>query len=253
MLISFLTFVFGTIFGSFFNVIIYRLPKNLSLVTPRSHCTNCEELIPFYRNIPIITYYLQMGKCHSCNQKISIQYPIVELLTGLIFLYGLSLQDLSLSLYFTLISSIILIISFIDYRTLSIPVKFIGLLYLILIIRYFQYPEIIFDSIIGSFVCFAYLLISLYSTKFIFKKDSPMGSGDILFGIFIGGILGPINGLFAIFSSAIIMLLAAFSISIVRKEKVTDQKFPFIPSLSLGFMIFYIMSIESVEILSYFF
>ena len=80
-----------------------------------------------------------------------------------------------------------------------------------------------------------------------------MGSGDILFGIFMGGVLGPINGLFAIFLSAVIMLLAALLISTLRKEKITDQKFPFIPSLSLGFMIFYIMSIESVEILSYFF
>ena len=253
MFIPFLTFVFGTIFGSFYNVIIYRLPKNLSLVTPRSYCTNCKELIPLYRNIPIVTYCLQMGKCYSCNEKISIQYPIVELFTGLIFLYGLGLQDLFSSLYFVLISSVILIMSFIDYKTLSIPVKFIAILYLILFVRYFHYPENILSSIMGSFVCFSYLLISLYSTKFLFKKDSPMGSGDILFGVFMGGILGPINGLFAIFLSAIIMLLAALLISLLRKEKITDQKFPFIPSLSLGYMIFYIMSIESVEILSYFF
>ena len=253
MCIPFLTFVFGTIFGSFYNVIIYRLPKNISLVTPRSHCINCEKLIPFYRNIPIVTYILQMGKCHSCNEKISIQYPAVELLTGLIFLYGFSLQDSFSSLYFILISSIILIISFIDYRALVIPVKFIIILYLILFVRYFHYPENIFDSISGSVVCFSYLKISYYSTKLLFKKESPMGSGDILLGIFIGGILGPINGLFAIFSSALIMLISALLLSLMRKEGITDQKFPFVPSLSLGFMIFYIMNIESIEILSYFF
>ena len=76
--------IIGLIFGSFINVIIYRLPNNLSIIKPRSFCPKCKSKIPFYNNIPLLSFIIQKGKCFSCKHLISIQYPIVEFLLGLI-------------------------------------------------------------------------------------------------------------------------------------------------------------------------
>ena len=85
-MIPVIIFVFGAIYGSFINVIIFRLPKNLSIILPKSFCFHCKTPIPMYRNIPIVSFLIQNGKCANCNCKISIQYPIIELITGFIFL-----------------------------------------------------------------------------------------------------------------------------------------------------------------------
>ena len=73
--ISIAVFFLGTVYGSFVNVLIFRLPINLSVIKPRSFCPKCSTSIPLYRNIPIISFLIQKGKCHSCENKISIQYP----------------------------------------------------------------------------------------------------------------------------------------------------------------------------------
>ena len=65
----------GLCYGSFINVLIYRLPNNLSIIYPGSFCPKCKSKIPFYRNVPVISYIIQMGKCHNCKGSISIQYP----------------------------------------------------------------------------------------------------------------------------------------------------------------------------------
>ena len=78
----------GLIIGSFLNVIIYRLPKNISIINPRSFCPKCKQTIPFYRNIPVLTFLIQKGRCNQCKANISIQYPIVEMLMGFIFLFS---------------------------------------------------------------------------------------------------------------------------------------------------------------------
>ena len=82
-----LTAVLGLCFGSFANVLIYRIPENISIINPRSFCPKCKISIPFYRNIPIFSFILQLGKCHNCSNKISLQYPLIELFMGSIWLY----------------------------------------------------------------------------------------------------------------------------------------------------------------------
>ena len=76
-----LFFILGTLIGSFLNVVIFRFPNNESIITPRSHCRNCKKNIPFYLNIPILSYIILKGKCQSCKTMISPQYIIVEFLT----------------------------------------------------------------------------------------------------------------------------------------------------------------------------
>ncbi|MBW1614586.1 MAG: prepilin peptidase [Deltaproteobacteria bacterium] len=127
-------FILGAIIGSFLNVCIYRLPKRESLLFPSSHCTHCNEPIKFYDNIPIVSYIILGGKCRRCKKHISVRYPVVEGLSGLLCIalfikYGLTIQSL---LYFLFAASL-LIITFIDidYQfipdIISIPGIFIGI------------------------------------------------------------------------------------------------------------------------------
>lgn len=78
--------IFGLIIGSFLNVCIYRLPRKESIAFGRSHCTNCNTIIKWYDLIPVLSYIFLRGKCRSCKTKISIQYPMVELVNGLAYL-----------------------------------------------------------------------------------------------------------------------------------------------------------------------
>jgi leader peptidase (prepilin peptidase)/N-methyltransferase len=82
-----LAFLFGLLIGSFLNVCIYRWPRDLSVVKPRSHCTSCEKPIAWYDNIPLASYALLKGRCRHCGARISIRYPVVELAAGLLFFY----------------------------------------------------------------------------------------------------------------------------------------------------------------------
>ena len=101
-----LLFIIGSIIGSFLNVIIYRLPLNISIIYPRSFCVNCKKTIPFYRNIPIISFILQKGRCNECNKKISIQYPLIELIVALNLILSFNKFLIPESIFYFLISSI---------------------------------------------------------------------------------------------------------------------------------------------------
>lgn len=117
-------FIFGTILGSFYNVVGYRLPRGESLIKPRSHCTNCNHVLTPIELIPILSFLIQGGKCKNCKQKISWFYTIFEFLTGLLFalsyiIFGFSIE-LIVALFFVSMA-IIIIIS--DYQTLIFQMK----------------------------------------------------------------------------------------------------------------------------------
>ncbi len=115
-------FIFGAVVGSFLNVCICRLPKNESIVFPPSHCPNCDYRIPWYDNIPIISYLILAGKCRSCKSRISFQYPLVELINALLtlFLFIRFGPSLAFIVLFPFCSSMV-VITFIDLEHQIIP------------------------------------------------------------------------------------------------------------------------------------
>jgi len=122
-------FVFGCMTGSFLNVCIYRLPRDLSIVTPRSHCPHCKYSIPWYLNLPLVTWLALRGRCRNCGAPISPRYFIVELLTGLAFLGswlafgqpGRPLPSLPLALVYSIFLAGLIVATFIDFEHLIIP------------------------------------------------------------------------------------------------------------------------------------
>src|SRR5690554_6056807 len=117
-------FIIGLIIGSFLNVIIYRLPKNESIVSPPSHCPNCDKNLRVIDLIPVISFIINRGKCRYCGDKISWQYPLVELLTVFLFLsLFLKFGFNSIFIIYIILVSLLIVLSFIDIKYMIIPNK----------------------------------------------------------------------------------------------------------------------------------
>jgi len=115
-------FALGLSFGSFLNVCIYRLPRAQSVVTPRSACPNCGDLIPLYHNIPVLSWLILRGKCRACKQPISPRYLVIELLTGLLFLGCYSHFGLTLAMLKCMVLGYLLLgLIFTDAETKVLP------------------------------------------------------------------------------------------------------------------------------------
>ena len=228
--------VTGLIMGSFFNVIIYRLPRGESIVTPPSHCPTCNTKLKVKDLIPVMSFLFNKGKCRYCRSEISWQYPIVELLTAFIYLltylnFGLTVK---MFIYLFLLSYLI-IISLIDYNEIIIPnvLSYSGIivgLILSLIFNHISFSQ----SILGLFIPSLSLLI----IALIFKGG--MGIGDVKLVGMIGTFIGAKYTLLAIFLGALIGLIYGI-IKLCKDEMNRKTPIPFAPFINLGaiIMIFY--------------
>ena len=123
--LSIIIFLYGIVIGSFLNVLIYRLPKHENIATKRSHCMECGYQLKWYDLIPLFSYLFLRGRCRKCGTRISIQYPIIEAVNGILYVliflrYGLTIE----TLLYCLLFSALLALSVIDFRTFEIPVGF---------------------------------------------------------------------------------------------------------------------------------
>jgi len=246
--INLIIIAIGLIIGSFINVLSYRIPKKLPIMFSRSICPKCESLIPLYRNIPIITYILQKRRCHHCNASISIQYPLIELTTSVIFFLGMTNipQVIGEQILFLWISTLLITISIIDLRTFTIP---LSLLFYILI------GEIVFlllnlykteYMLSGLMFGLGYLGMTFLITSIIYKKET-LGYGDLLLISLIGLWIGPINILICIFLSSLTGIIIW---GIKRLNKVEVTKLPFGTYLSVNAILLKIIHLDSY-VLSY--
>ena len=228
------TLIFGLCIGSFLNVCIYRIPASKSISHPRSSCTSCNELIPFYDNIPVLSYLLLRGKCRFCREPISLRYPVIELLTGLFALitflkYGLSLEAL---VYFVFIAAL-LVITFIDIDHQIIPdiISLPGIP--IFFLASFGLSQINWlDSLIGILVGGGSLFTVAWIYNLITQKEG-MGGGDIKLLAMIGGVIGWKGVLFTIFVASAVGTLAGMLV-MLKSRKGMRLKIPFGPFLAIG-------------------
>lgn len=190
--------IYGLLIGSFLNVCIYRIPEESSIVFGRSHCMYCNNQLKWYELIPVFSYLFLLGKCRSCKSRISIQYPIVEALNSILYvlvfyLYGwIDIHTILLNVIYCLVISALIVLSFIDFKTNTIPV---GINIFILsagisavLVKYFWFgrsSEVVVDHAIGFFAISIFLLVLFYSTK-----GRGIGGGDIKLMAGAGLLLG---------------------------------------------------------------
>ncbi len=233
ILIAILVFTLGLIIGSFLNVCVYRIPRQESIVFPASHCPDCGKKIKFWDNIPILSFLLLKGRCRFCGKKISIRYPLIELLTAtlllLLFLkYHLTLSFLTLSFF----ACVLIMISAIDLEHLLIPNKIIlpsimiGFLFMF-IAGYERLLESLLGFIIGGGVLLITAIIAPY-----FLKQEGLGGGDIKLAAFTGIFLGRFV-LMALFWGFLLGGLAGLVLIVMRNKKLKDPM-TFGPFLSSG-------------------
>jgi leader peptidase (prepilin peptidase) / N-methyltransferase len=244
-LIPAIVFIFGAVIGSFLNVCIYRIPRNKSIVKPNSFCPNCETPIKVYDNIPIIGYILLGGKCRQCGTKISKRYPLIELLTAILYLMFYRKLGLTFELFVTLLFVTLLIaVAFIDLDFQIIPdVLSIGGLVTGLVFAIFR-PMFLYidpkfgflDALYGVLLGGGVLFIIAYGYQLIMKREG-MGGGDIKLLAMIGAFTGFKGVLFSLIGGSIIGTLVGIPLMLIKKEN-TKYAIPFGPFLSLSAVIF---------------
>jgi len=229
-----LIFILGLVVGSFNNVCIYRIPRNESIIYPASHCPKCHSPIKPIDNIPLLSYILLKGRCRNCGSKISIQYPVVELLTGLIYLiisliYGLSVQ----TLIYIILSSALIIIAFIDLNEEIVPdvISLPGIVIGFIISFFVTYISFI-NSALGILAGGGIILIIGLAGSVIFKKEA-MGGGDVKLAAMIGAFLGWKYIIVSLFLGFFLGAVTGI-ILILSKIKSREDLVPFGPFIVLG-------------------
>jgi len=221
-------FLLGTVIGSFLNVVVYRLPRGGSLVRPGSSCPSCGHAIRWYHNVPIVGWAVIRGRCRDCGEKVSVRYPLVEAITGALFLCGFFAFGLSPQLPLALgFMAVLVPITFIDLDhhiipdRIVLPAAGVGLAYSMLLdpSRWWQY----IISGLGA-ALFLFVIALLWA--------GGMGMGDVKLALLLGFVLGPqvVVGLFAAFLFGGVVGMALLA----SRRKTRKDRVAFGPFLSGG-------------------
>jgi len=235
---SLFAFVFGAVIGSFLNVCICRMPRDESIVSPPSHCPHCSYRIRWYDNIPLLSYLVLRGKCRGCGAHISLQYPLVELINGLLTLalfyrFGPSLTFLSLFLF----CSGLVTITFIDIEHQIIPDE-ISLSGIVIgfAFSFFLPWQGWLNSLSGILLGGGCLLLVAYGYHWLTGREG-MGGGDIKLLAMMGAFLGWKAVPFIVFSASLVGSVVGVSLILFQKR---DGKLaiPFGPYLAAGAVLY---------------
>ena len=228
-------FIFGSCVGSFLNVVIYRLPEGISIVTPGSRCPKCEQAIPLYLNIPVFSYLMLAGKCRYCKTRIPMRYPAVELLTGIIFLliflrFGVYPE----TLFWMFFSAVLIAVSFIDLDhqiipdVISIPGIFVFAFSWVIV------PEMTFLGAVYGILTGGGILYAVALGYYFLRGEQGMGGGDIKLLAMIGAATGIKGVVFTLFSGSLFGTLGGLLAVILGKKTGARTRIPFGPFLSAG-------------------
>lgn len=255
---------FGLMLGSFLNVVIFRVPRNcMSIVRPRSRCTRCLQGIAWYDNIPVVSYLLLGGKCRRCGQSISVRYPLVELLTGLMMFacayqwlvvrWGRGYDEFEATVGLVAqmyVVAALIAASFIDldFRILPHEITLSGIVISIVAVTAFPWlhrgesvVELLARSgtnahlaagasaVFGAFIGGGMVYFVRVVGSWVFRKEA-MGMGDVWYFAFLGGYLGSLDILIAFVLACFFGAFIGSLMYFITK----DRYIPFGPFLSLG-------------------
>jgi leader peptidase (prepilin peptidase)/N-methyltransferase len=240
-----LIFLLGACFGSFFNVCITRIPKNISIIFPRSRC-NCGQSIPFFLNIPIVSWLILRGKARCCGRRLEFQYIFLEILTAILFLLLWQKSDPWEFLVYGIFFGLLIVASGIDFATMTIPDRctiggaVLGVLGSVLL-SHFSKGNYIFCggivSIRGMLLGSSVLLWIAVFAELILNKEA-IGFGDVKLMGCIGAFLGTKGAIFSIFGGTCLGMITLFPIWWLCNRKKSEIKMgsslPFGPFLALG-------------------
>lgn len=230
LLIYLIIFLYGIVIGSFVNVCIYRIPLKEDIVKERSHCMSCGHVLQWYELIPLVSYLVQKGRCRSCGTKLSVQYPLIEGLNGVLYVLIAVINGLNVdSLLYCLLISALIALSVIDWRTYEIPIGInVFILALGLIMTVIHYVDWL-NHVIGLFAVSVFIYTIILATK-----GRGMGGGDMKLMAVAGLMLGWKEIILAFILGCILG-----SVIHVIRMRVTkaEHTLAFGPYLSLGILI----------------
>ncbi|MGX9366911.1 prepilin peptidase [Desulfoplanes sp. PS50] len=243
-----ITLVLGLVLGSFYNVCIFRYLAGTSIVRPGSHCPGCGHVLSWWENIPVISYLLLQGKCRSCKAPISLQYPLVELLSGILsMLLALRFGLGPTWLIMLVLTGLLLVGSFIDLHIFILPDLITLPGAAIALGGSFFFPHGFVNALVGA-LAGAGLFLFIQQTYRLIKKIEGLGSGDIKLMLMLGAMTGWQGLPIMIFFSA----MAGLMVSLVYLKKGEGRgmqtAIPFGPFLSMGALLYVLWGQEIWDI-----
>lgn len=236
-------FLFGITLGSFYNVVGLRVPKKIPFGNDRSYCPKCEHSLTWRELIPILSFLLQAGKCRHCKAKISLVYPIIELATGLLFLFSYLKLGFTLELITALIFISMLVIVFVtDLHYMLIPNKILLFFLPFLVIMRIVVPlEPWYNAVFGAVSGYGLIFFIILLTR-----GKGMGAGDMkLFGV-LGLVLGLGNTLLTFFLAS--LFGAIIGIILQKSQKIAKrQAIPFGPYIVIAAIIAYFYGANLID------
>lgn len=238
-MIYLLVFIFGLIIGSFLNVCIYRTPRNESIIFPCSKCASCKKPIPWYDNIPLLSYLMLRGRCRVCHEKISFRYFAVELISALCFLtLSMNFRFNYIFWIYSLLTFSLIVVTFIDLEFQIIPdsISLVGIFAgIILSVMFpglqnaFAWERALLNSIIGALTGGGLIYLTGILGQLAFKKES-MGGGDVKLMAMLGAFLGWKIAVLIFFLAPFFGAPIGIYVKFVKKEDII----PYGPYISLA-------------------
>ena len=179
-------FLFGTVTGSFLNVCIYRIPKKESIVFPHSHCMSCGYRLQWYDLVPLFSFIFLRGRCRKCRTKLSLQYPLVEGMNGALYIIVFLANGWNVfSVIYCLLTSALIVLSVIDFRTMEIPNGINLFIFLLGAVTVFFDRENWLEHLTGMVAVSGFLLVI-----YLVTAGRGIGGGDIKLMAGAGFLLG---------------------------------------------------------------
>ncbi|MFH5880843.1 prepilin peptidase [Liberiplasma polymorphum] len=235
-------FLFSSLFTSFYTVVGTRLPKKQSILG-HSQCDNCNQPIPWYGIIPLLGWFLVKGKCSNCKNKVSIKYPIYELLGGLLitYVYYIYQDNLVEFVIAAIFISLMIIVTVSDIEYQIVPDKILIIFLPTVFILRMIYPmHTWIDALFGGILAFTFMYFLAWYGKYRFKQDA-LGGGDIKLYFIIGLFLGLRLVFMSLFFASLLGIILGRSI--LRK----NNPIPFVPFIFLGVLITYFFGVRILE------